>query len=318
MAHLDDRGIVAVIEIVVYVPLALLSIGLLFKYGFKREGWLYLLILAIVRIAGGVTHILAANQANPSATLETVVNILEMTGLSPLLIATVGFLTTVKQRAFEDGHPLNKILRLLGILSTVALVLTITGGVKIGSNATPNGDVSQINSGNNFRHIGVILFAIQFVCTVLVTFFVWAHYHLILRYRRILLKAITLSLPFLAVRVLYSVLSAYAPLGIPGVTSGSPSLANFNSTRGSFTIWVVMSPIMEFVVIVIYVSVGLATPLHNDYAVGSRGEHVEEARRLYPGTYTPNIDGTPNPDQVAKPYGNHSAFAPHPAYSRGA
>ena len=47
MAHLDDRGIVAVAEIVVYIPLALLSICLLFKYGFKREGWLYLLILAI-------------------------------------------------------------------------------------------------------------------------------------------------------------------------------------------------------------------------------------------------------------------------------
>ena len=44
---LDSRGIVSVVEIIVYIPLLLLSIKLLAKYGFKREGWLYLLILSI-------------------------------------------------------------------------------------------------------------------------------------------------------------------------------------------------------------------------------------------------------------------------------
>ena len=44
---LDSRGIVSVVEIVVYIPLLLLSVKLLAKYGFKREGWLYLLILSI-------------------------------------------------------------------------------------------------------------------------------------------------------------------------------------------------------------------------------------------------------------------------------
>lgn len=44
---LDSRGIVSVVEIIVYTPLLLLSIKLLVKYGFKREGWLYLLLLSI-------------------------------------------------------------------------------------------------------------------------------------------------------------------------------------------------------------------------------------------------------------------------------
>lgn len=47
MTQLNNRGIVAIVEIVVYIPLALLSVSLLIKYGFKREGWVYLLILSI-------------------------------------------------------------------------------------------------------------------------------------------------------------------------------------------------------------------------------------------------------------------------------
>lgn len=83
-----------------------------------------------------------------------------------------------------------------------------------------------------------------------------------------LLKAITGSLPFLGIRVLYTVLSAFSPLGIPGVTEGSTSLAKFNSTHGTFGIYLFMSVIMEFVVIVIYVTAGLVIPLNDDYPVG--------------------------------------------------
>ncbi|EKM60756.1 uncharacterized protein PHACADRAFT_246870 [Phanerochaete carnosa HHB-10118-sp] len=319
MTHLDSRSIVSAIEIVVYIPLAALSVCLLVKYGFKREGWLYLLILSIIRIAGGITHIIAQEQANPSTTLETVVTILETSGVSPLLIATVGFLTTVKQNAFEDGHLLHKGLRLMGLLSSVALLLTIVGGVNIGSN-TSSDDVSKINSGNNLRHIGVILFVVQFVLTVLVTFFIWSKISQIMKHRRTLLKAITLSLPFLGVRVLYTILSAYSPLGIPGVTSGSPSLAKFNSTRGDFGIWLIMSPIMEFIVIVIYVTVGLATPLQNDYFVGGKGESLEDATQLNSSAYAPNPSHGPSASSVsvAKPYTGGSAYAPRPGVTYGA
>lgn len=319
MGSLDERGIVAAVEIAVYVPLAFLSICLLVKYGFKREGWLYLLILSIIRIAGGVTHIIAENQAHPSTTLEIMVNVFETSGLSPLLVATVGFLSTVKQNAFPDGHPLHRAFRILGLLSSVALALSIAGGVKIGQN-TASDDVSAINSGNNLRHIGVILFAVQFGLTVLATFFVWGHIQQVMKHRRTLLKAVTFSLPFLGVRVLYSILSAYAPLGIPGVTSGSPSLAKFNSTRGSFAIWLVMSPVMEFIVIVIYVTVGLAVPLQDDYSVGANGEAAEDTTHLYATAYAPNTasDLSASSVYVSKPYDDSSAYAPHPAYPQGA
>ena len=48
-----------------------------------------------VRVAGAVTHIISEQETNPSVTLLIVVTILETSGVSPLLVATLGFLGTV-------------------------------------------------------------------------------------------------------------------------------------------------------------------------------------------------------------------------------
>ena len=116
-------------------------------------------------------------------------------------------------------------------------------------------------------------------------------------------------------RVLYSVLSSFSPIDVGGVTSGSTSLAKFNSSTGDFGIWLVMSPVMEFVVIVIYVAVGLATPLQNDYDVGTGGE---EAARLYPNMgHTRSASGILVAQQKADmpiEYTDGSAYAPRAEY----
>lgn len=108
---LDARGIVDIVEIIVYIPLVALCIKLLSKFGFKREGWIFLLLLAIsmriifaggkransrpVRIAGGITGAIAEQQSKPSTTLEIVAVVLQTAGISPLLTASLGFLGTV-------------------------------------------------------------------------------------------------------------------------------------------------------------------------------------------------------------------------------
>lgn len=48
-----------------------------------------------VRITGGACHVAAEESSDPSTTLITIFSILESVGLSPLLLATVGFLGTV-------------------------------------------------------------------------------------------------------------------------------------------------------------------------------------------------------------------------------
>lgn len=98
-------------------------------------------------------------------------------------------------------------------------------------------------------------------------------------------------------RVLYSVLSAYAPLGIPGVTSGSPSLAKFNSSHGDFGIWLVMSVIMEFIVEAIYVTAGLFTPLQNDFIE----QRPASQEALYLSAYAPPPGHTRNTSSIDMP-----------------
>ena len=43
---LDARGVTSVIELIFYLPVLLISILLVARHGFKREGWIYLLLLA--------------------------------------------------------------------------------------------------------------------------------------------------------------------------------------------------------------------------------------------------------------------------------
>ena len=69
------------------------------------------------------------------------------------------------------------------ILSHVALALTIVGGVTIGDNQAQD-NVDKINQGNKYRHIGVVLFAVQMGLTVLVTSYMWSNIRSIMMHRR--------------------------------------------------------------------------------------------------------------------------------------
>ena len=71
----------------------------------------------------------------------------------------------------------------MSLLSTIALILTISGGSEIGSNEGSD-NVDKINSGNKERHIGAILFVVQFGLNILATFFMWSNVHLVMKHRR--------------------------------------------------------------------------------------------------------------------------------------
>ncbi|PCH33290.1 hypothetical protein WOLCODRAFT_135031 [Wolfiporia cocos MD-104 SS10] len=217
---------------------------------------------------------------------------MEASGVSPLLLATLGFLRTVCQHSLEDEPLIARGLRLMGLLGTVALALAVAGGV-IEGEATKE---SSLTSGQNLRHIGVILFVVLLGLIILVHVFCWMNSGRILKHRRTLLAGISVALPFLVVRVAYTVLSAYAPLTrsiaadgqVTSITSDSP-LTKFNSTTGPWIIYLLMSVVPEFIAVVIYVIVGTKIPLQDDtdYSRGAMSEawdqgSDEEHARLKP------------------------------------
>ena len=95
-----------------------------------------------------------------------------------------------------------------------------------------------------------------------------------------LLVGISCALPFLLVRVIYSVLSGYSPSAVPGQPAAHNSLSKFSSQTGSWGIYLVMSVLMELIVIFIYIATGLSIRLQDDgikqdSTYGTNGQDVE-------------------------------------------
>src|ERR1700690_2488103 len=101
----------------------------------------------LVRIAGGAL-LVAAELVTPQKTsLYTAAYILQSVGLSPLLLATIGFIGLVYvsstffkegrsdasvisgQHAFSESPKMSRTLRLIGGLTITAMAIAIAGGV---------------------------------------------------------------------------------------------------------------------------------------------------------------------------------------------
>jgi len=82
-----------------------------------------------------------------------------------------------------------------------------------------------------------------------------------------LLKAISIALPFLVVRTVYSVLSTFSSstFSVTATTPNDSSLARFNIVTGEWQIYLVMDMLMEYAVVIIYTVAGLMLPLDRDY-----------------------------------------------------
>lgn len=86
------RDIVSIIELVFYVPAAIAALTICLRHGFNRSsGWIYTLILCVIRIAGAVCQQLSHSHHSESLIKTTI--IIDSIGLSPLLLATLGMLS---------------------------------------------------------------------------------------------------------------------------------------------------------------------------------------------------------------------------------
>ncbi len=157
--------------------------------------------------------------------------------------------------------------RVLQLMSTIAIILAIVGGTNISSAKNQ----SDLSSAATYRHVGAILFVVLYAIIVAITAFCWLNRSQVLKYRRKLLLAVAASLPFLFIRVVFTVLSSFAPLPfgfdaeghMARVVSDSP-LKHFSSTSGDWAIYMFMSVVAEYVVVLIYTFAGLRLRLKQD------------------------------------------------------
>ena len=91
---LTERGKLAIAELVFYIPALFLAIIVTIRHGFsKQSGWVYLVLLALIRIVGSILQLVVMNHASVGLVVAAV--ILSGIGLSPLLFAMLGLLQRV-------------------------------------------------------------------------------------------------------------------------------------------------------------------------------------------------------------------------------
>ncbi len=89
---LDSAGAVAIVELIVFIPALIASIIVCARHGFARSsGWIYTIVLCVVRIGGAICQLVARN--NPSHGVISAALIFDSIGLSPLLLSTLGLIS---------------------------------------------------------------------------------------------------------------------------------------------------------------------------------------------------------------------------------
>ena len=244
---LTDQGRLAIAEIVFYIPAGSLAIFVSLRHGFGRAlGWSYLVILALVRIVGNAITIYSETASNPSQGIITTGIILASVGLSPLLNALVAFVKRVNEGMQNRRLPAI-IFRALEIVNIVAVILVAYGGSKAN---TPSNSPSSKNTGVDMEKAGIIVFIITFVLTAVSTL---ATFSLIRNAipgdRRILYFAVA-SLPFLFVRIIYSIIVIFE----------NNQSKVFNMLKPNIWAESFMEILEEFIVVILFLLAGLLTP----------------------------------------------------------
>jgi hypothetical protein len=240
---LDSHGHLAIAYLTFYTLGLPLAIYAVFKQGFGRQaGWFYLLTLTIVRIVGGA--ILIAEEQNPSVTLGIIAAILNSIGLAPLLLALLGLLKRVNDGVRNSPVTPNA-FRIVHLATIAGLALAIAGGVQ----SNPTNSQDTINSGLNLRKGGAILFLLSFLAQAFIACLSLVRISHAWEGDRKIIHAAVASLPFLSIRMIYLLFVNF-----------DSSSKLFSPYASNIYVQAFMQICMEFIVFILFVSAGLASP----------------------------------------------------------
>ena len=270
---LSKRAVLDIVILVFYVPVFCLSVWVVFKHGFGRQlGWIYLAILAILRIVGGGTGI-AASQ-NPSQGLIETSTICFSVGLSPLFLALLGFVSRVNQGMHSHQIP-QRIIQLIHLPILVALIFAILGGTK-----SFDSDPSSRNTGYTDTKVAVILFIVSLIALIAVTVITFRRIRHAMDGEKRLIYAAAASLPFLGVRMIYSIIVSF---------DHTSTVFSITSTRNAAVVaQAIMSVATEFIVVSVFLAAGFATPaIPRSMVDGSNTGYQADAPRSQQPYYSP-------------------------------
>ncbi|OIW24602.1 hypothetical protein CONLIGDRAFT_692019 [Coniochaeta ligniaria NRRL 30616] len=262
---------VAIAELVVYIPTALLTVWVVFRHGVHKQlGWIYLAIFSGIRIAGSAMEIQSAH--NPSdTTSEEWALILQSVGLSPLLLSTLGLLKRVgriyTKRATATSRR-SRAVQLLHIPALIGLILAISGGTDEASD-----NASDHAGGQTKVRVAVVLFLLIFLAALLLWAVTLRDFRNMQAGQTRIYLCVMVAMPLIAVRLLYSLISNFG---------NSPQ---FSLIHGDEAIRLGMASVEEFLVVIMYTILGVFTPRFVGVPEANGRGSVEEVDTSYGPTY---------------------------------
>jgi hypothetical protein len=237
----DFRDGVSVLKLVIYTPYLFASLYVCFKMGFmKGSGWIYLSIFCVLRIVGAAAQL--ATISSHSTTPYTIAAICDAIGLTPLLLASLGLISrayySLLNSPWKGVFFSMTVLRIPQIVTTVAGILCIVG-------ATSANKIQDFTKESTV-HIGIVLYAVSYVILLILTITAGAVYLKQRSGEKALIMAVGAALPFLLVRLLYSIIAVFAS-----------NAHSFNLVTGSVAVNLVMAVLEEIIVVAIYTIVGI-------------------------------------------------------------
>ncbi|KAK0385937.1 hypothetical protein NLU13_3751 [Sarocladium strictum] len=257
---LTSAGYVSIAELVIYLPSLFAAAVVTSRHGFRRSsGWIYTLILCVIRIAGAGCQLATYN--DHSTGLLTTTAILDLVGISPLLFATlgimsrfVGFVNARGNRIFSTVY-----FRVIQLCITAALILSITGG----TNSFKNGTYSVQATSK----VGIAVYLVAFLGISWILLRSFGYRAAVPATETRSLFAVSLAWPLIAVRLAYAVLSTFV---------NDPTFSSFG---GSVAVRVGMAVVEEYLVVIDYIILGFNLKVLTPEERGEIAHGSSKARR---------------------------------------
>ncbi|GAM83349.1 hypothetical protein ANO11243_013360 [Dothideomycetidae sp. 11243] len=242
------REILDIIELIFYVPVLFVAGYVCLKHGFQRSaGYLFLVILALLRLIGASTGIASAHNPDNTDLLTTTI-ICSSVGLSPLLLTLIGFTQRIHNNASGNPPIPPRFLRLVSIPIIAALILSIVAGTDSFSSKP-----SDRSTAHTYAKAASLLYLVSLVLIAGILALTLATRARLQKTDTKLLYAGLVALPFLAIRVLFSILTAFD-------YKDSATFSVITDTTRAVVVQAIMSVLMEFIVVVVYLVAAIATP----------------------------------------------------------
>lgn len=236
--------ILDIVELIFFVPALLASGYVVYKHGHgRRLGWRFLVMICLFRLIGAICSLISVH--HPSSGLTIAYDVMNSFGLSAVIYTALGLLNRVDEGMTPYGLP-RHIFRLLSLPGLAGLILSIIGSTNIFNN-----DPSDVSTGFKEIKAAMILFLVVFVADILITAKCFLGIRHIREGERRLLFATATAIPFMAVRMTYSLLCVFA--------QDPKWFSAWSLQWTAILVHGIMGVLMEAIVVVIFLFAGLTT-----------------------------------------------------------